>query len=175
MERDYLVPTTTNNGWTTPADTDLIRNGASAIRTLASGIDSTVGGWTLYTPTVGTEGGSTNWALGNGNATGRYQNVAGNINFELRFGIGSTTTKGNGVLLLSLPTSANTYIEPNFYTGVFYDDSTTTYYPIFARIQSNQAKCYVLNGSTLSGLTGTVPVTVATSDYIIINGSYAAA
>lgn len=36
------MPTTTNYGWTTPADTDLVKDGASAIRTLGSGVDTTV-------------------------------------------------------------------------------------------------------------------------------------
>lgn len=36
------MPTTTNYGWTTPADTDLVKDGASAIRTLGSSIDTTV-------------------------------------------------------------------------------------------------------------------------------------
>jgi len=34
------MPTTTNFGWTTPADTDLVKNGASAMRTLGNGIDT---------------------------------------------------------------------------------------------------------------------------------------
>ena len=34
------MPTTTNFGWTTPADTDLVKDGASAIRTLGNGIDT---------------------------------------------------------------------------------------------------------------------------------------
>lgn len=34
------MPTTSNFGWTTPADTDLVKNGASAIRTLGNGIDA---------------------------------------------------------------------------------------------------------------------------------------
>lgn len=34
------MPTTSNFGWTTPADTDLVKDGASAIRTLANGIDT---------------------------------------------------------------------------------------------------------------------------------------
>ena len=37
------MPTTTNNGWTTPADTDLVKNGALAIRTLGNAIDTTLG------------------------------------------------------------------------------------------------------------------------------------
>lgn len=36
------MPTTTNYGWTTPADTDLVKDGASAIRTLGSAVDTTV-------------------------------------------------------------------------------------------------------------------------------------
>jgi hypothetical protein len=36
------MPTTTNYGWTTPADTDLVKDGALAIRTLGSAIDTTV-------------------------------------------------------------------------------------------------------------------------------------
>lgn len=34
------MPTTTNFGWTTPADTDLVKDGASAMRTLGNGIDT---------------------------------------------------------------------------------------------------------------------------------------
>lgn len=34
------MPTTTNFGWTTPANTDLVKDGAAAIRTLGNGIDT---------------------------------------------------------------------------------------------------------------------------------------
>jgi hypothetical protein len=36
------MATTTNYGWTTPNDTDLVKDGAAAIRTLGSSVDSTV-------------------------------------------------------------------------------------------------------------------------------------
>lgn len=36
------MPTTSNFGWTTPADTDLVKDGAAAIRTLGNGIDSSL-------------------------------------------------------------------------------------------------------------------------------------
>ena len=36
------MPTTSNFGWTTPADTDLVKDGAAAIRTLANGIDTSL-------------------------------------------------------------------------------------------------------------------------------------
>lgn len=34
------MPTTSNFGWTTPADTDLVKDGAAAIRTLGNGVDA---------------------------------------------------------------------------------------------------------------------------------------
>ena len=36
------MATTTNYGWTTPNDTDLVKNGANAIRSLGTSADSTV-------------------------------------------------------------------------------------------------------------------------------------
>lgn len=36
------MPTTTNFGWTTPADTDYVKDGANAIRTLGNGIDTSL-------------------------------------------------------------------------------------------------------------------------------------
>lgn len=43
------MPTTTNNGWTIPADTDLVKNGALAIRTLGNAIDTTLGVYSAST------------------------------------------------------------------------------------------------------------------------------
>ena len=36
------MPTTSNFGWTTPADTDLVKDGALAIRTLGNGVDTSM-------------------------------------------------------------------------------------------------------------------------------------
>jgi hypothetical protein len=48
------MPTTTNFGWTTPADTDLVKDGAAAIRTLGNGIDTSL---------LDLKGGTTNQVL----------------------------------------------------------------------------------------------------------------
>lgn len=45
------MATTTNFGWTTPDDTDLVKNGASAIRSLGSSVDSALGQLTLNAQT----------------------------------------------------------------------------------------------------------------------------
>ena len=43
------MATTTNFGWTTPDDTGLVKDGASAIRTLGSSADTTVAGLRYFT------------------------------------------------------------------------------------------------------------------------------
>lgn len=45
------MATTTNFGWTTPDDTDLVKNGASAIRSLGSAIDASLALLTLNAQT----------------------------------------------------------------------------------------------------------------------------
>lgn len=45
------MATTTNFGWTTPDDTDLVKNGASAIRSLGSSVDSALGQLTINAQT----------------------------------------------------------------------------------------------------------------------------
>jgi hypothetical protein len=42
--------TTTNNGWTYPESTDLVKDGATAIQTLADDIDTTLGVYSPATP-----------------------------------------------------------------------------------------------------------------------------
>lgn len=54
------MATTTNNGWTTPDDSSLVKDGAAAIRTLGNAIDTTLGVYQapglvlIKTQTVGT-------------------------------------------------------------------------------------------------------------------------
>jgi hypothetical protein len=52
------MATTTNYSWTTPNDTDLVKDGASAIRTLGSAIDTTVYGVATKS-TINTQTGTT--------------------------------------------------------------------------------------------------------------------
>jgi hypothetical protein len=54
------MPTTTNFGWTTPADTDLVKDGAAAIRTVAGNIDTSF---------VDLKGGTTGQVLAKASAT----------------------------------------------------------------------------------------------------------
>jgi hypothetical protein len=82
------MPTTTNYGWTTPADTDLVKDGAAAIRTLGSSIDTTLKTQidaqipdsllTTTGDTIYASGASTPARLGIG-STGQVLTVAGGV------------------------------------------------------------------------------------------------
>ena len=76
------MPTTTNYGWTTPADTDLVKDGASAIRTLGTSIDTTTKNLNPST-TLGdieyrSSTANTNTRLGIG-STGQVLTVSGGV------------------------------------------------------------------------------------------------
>lgn len=73
------MPTTTNFGWTTPADTDLVKDGAAAIRTVAGNIDTSL---------VDLKGGT----------TGQY--LAKNSNTDLDY-VWSTLPAAGGLTLIS--------------------------------------------------------------------------
>lgn len=164
---------TPNNSWSVPADSDLVRNGAQAIRSLANGIDTTIGDWNSYTPSIGTDGGTTNWTLGTGAIVGRYQRIADTVHFEMKFSLGNGV-KGNGGLTFSLPVAADTDVEPNFCTGTWFDNSATDFYPVIARISGTTLKPFIV-GTTMSQITSTNPsgaAAPATSDYVSINGTY---
>ena len=76
------MATTTNYGWTTPDDTDLVKDGASAIRTLGSSVDTTTKALNPST-TLGdieyrSSTANTNTRLGIG-TTGQILTVAGGV------------------------------------------------------------------------------------------------
>ena len=97
------MPTTTNYSWTTPADTDLVKDGASAIRTLGSSADTTVKNLNPET-TLGDIA---------------YRSSTSNVN--TRLGIGSTgqvLTVASGVPSWATPTSGGmTLISTTSLTG----------------------------------------------------------
>ena len=84
------MPTTTNFGWTTPADTDLVKDGAAAIRTLGNGIDTSL---------VDLKGGTTGQVLSkNSNTDLDYTWVTPNVGdiTEVQAGTGISVASGTG-------------------------------------------------------------------------------
>lgn len=84
------MPTTSNFGWTTPADTDLVKDGALAIRTLGNGIDSSL---------VDLKGGTTGQVLSKATNTDLdYTWVTPNVGdiTEVQAGTGISVASGTG-------------------------------------------------------------------------------
>lgn len=86
------MPTTTNFGWTTPADTDLVSQGAAAMRTLGNGVDTSF---------VSLKGGLTGQALVKSSATDLA--YAWEANGWYQLGTSSLTTSTTNIS--SLPTT----------------------------------------------------------------------
>jgi hypothetical protein len=87
------MPTTTNYGWTTPADTDLVKDGAAAIRTLGSSVDTTTK------------------ALNPSTTLGDIEYRSSTANTNTRLGIGTTgqvLTVSGGVPSWAASTTGNT-------------------------------------------------------------------
>lgn len=162
------MATTANNGWTIPADTDLVRDGANAMRTLGNNIDTSFGKWiTTFTPTIG----GTGWAIGNGTIVARYHQIGSTVHYYVQFVLGSTTTKGTGGLTFSLPTTVSGTID-QWGNGAYNDISATNYYGLSARFTSASVIPYY-GSTTLNSFTSTTyPIAYGTGDTIEITGTY---
>jgi len=87
------MATTTNYGWTTPDDTSLVKDGAAAIRTLGSSVDTTTK------------------ALNPSTTLGDIEYRSATANTNTRLGVGSTgqvLTVASGVPSWATPTAAGT-------------------------------------------------------------------
>jgi hypothetical protein len=100
-----MAGTTTNNAWTYPTSTDLVKDGASAIQTLATGIDTSTGkgliAWQTWAPTL-----SSGWANGNGVWDAKYCQIGKTVHVRASFSVGTTTTKGTSCIM-SLPVTSS--------------------------------------------------------------------
>ncbi|MEI6505039.1 MAG: hypothetical protein WCO90_04055 [Planctomycetota bacterium] len=167
---------TTNYGWSTPDDSGFVKDGAAAIRTLGTAIDTSlaaVGAWATYTPTWTTTG--TAPAIGNGTLTGSWATAGKTVTFRLLLTAGSTTTFGTGAWRFTLPTAP----VGNYWTlsGYASDTSASDAYRILPNIASSVIACYYQPSATLplAGWTNLLPITWASTDFFHISGTYQAA
>lgn len=97
------MPTTSNFGWTTPADTDLVKNGALAIRTLGNGIDASL---------LDLKGGTTGQILSKASNTDLdytwINNDQGDIT-EVQAGTGISVASGTGPIPIVTNTVATAF------------------------------------------------------------------
>lgn len=106
------MATTTNYGWTTPDDTDLVKDGAAAIRTLGSSIDTTTKNLNPETTT--------------GDIA--YRSATANVNTRLALGTAGQVLKVNaGATAPEWATDASGMTNPMTTTGdVIYSSSGST-------------------------------------------------
>jgi hypothetical protein len=91
------MPTTTNFGWTTPADTDLVKDGAAAIRTFAGNVDTSL---------VDLKGGTTGQYLQKNSGTD-LDYVWADVSAGGMTLISTTTLTGASITLSSIPQTYN--------------------------------------------------------------------
>lgn len=156
------MATTTNYGWETPDDTDLVKDGASAIRTLGSSIDTTTKALNPST-TLGdieyrSSTANTNSRLGIG-STGQVLTVSGGVpTWATPAGSSGPAFRATGTTNQSLTSSTDTKAQfgtETFDTDNCYD-STTNY-----RFTPNKSGYYQF--------TGQARITAGTSGYYQIS------
>jgi hypothetical protein len=186
------MATTTNFGWETPDDTDLVKDGAAAIRTALGGVDTSFvdlkggttdqllmkasntdldfawgGTWTTWTPTLG------NITLGNGTVTARYQKIGKTVNFRFNITFGTTTAVTGGAHFF-LP------ITPAYDTpcSIVVRDNGVAFYPLTGMVFVSGAYCDIVVGTasgtyvTQTSVNTTVPVVLGSTDNIYVSGTY---
>jgi hypothetical protein len=238
---------TTNFNWETPDDTDLVKDGAAAMRTLGNSIDTSfvdlkggttgqilskasntdldytwvttddanaiqnaivdakgdliaasandtparlavgandllltaasgeatglkyTGDWTTWTPTY------TNFTLGNGTVTARYQKIGKTVNFSIDITFGSTTSV-SGLIQVSVPVNASNAAGAYFANGRAFDSSTTLNWLLNAVVITNFVYVFNMDSSGTyiqrTATSSTAPITWATGDTINLVGSY---
>lgn len=177
-------------GWEEPDDTDLVKDGAAAIRTLGDAIDTSMGdllgGSTgqVLAKASGTNmdfawnGASTSWSpsvfnltLGNGTLAGSYVKIGKLVHARLLITLGSTSSVA-GTFVISAPTTANGFINAN----VNYEDAGVNVYPGFYEQFMNDL--YLRAGTatttyvTNAALSSTIPFTWGSGDKIYLAMTY---
>jgi len=130
------MATTTNYAWETPDDTDLVKDGAAAIRTLGSSIDTTTK------------------ALNPSTTLGDIEYRSATANTNTRLGIGTTgqvLSVSGGVPAWTSPSSgAMTLIQTSTFSGVA--DTGTTFDNVFSSTYKNYKVFLNVTNSTGAGL-----------------------
>ncbi len=173
--RQWIVISGTNGGLSFYDNTGASERFRIDNAGLITGTGTSLGAWTAYTPTLG----GTGWAIGDGTATGAYCQIGKVVHFRARIVFGSTSTFGAAaaVTLTAPVTSRNDGASTTILTRLF-DSSLSTTHNGIGSLAINSTTItvnYWATGTTVSGSSATNPFTWASSDQIIVFGTYEAA
>lgn len=131
--------------------------------------------WTSFTPTLG----GTGWAIGDGTAAGLYVKSGKTVHLRIKITFGASSTFGSGAALtLSLPVTGLGGQAGFGMQSIFQDTSAGALYRGAVAIgNTTTLTCYSTTNANgaMSGLLSTTPFTWATTDLILISGTYEAA
>jgi len=168
-----MAGTTTNNGWDYPTSTDYVKDGATAIQTLATDIDTSVGtgllAWTSYTPVLTAT--VTNPTIGNSVWDAAYCKIGKTVHVRMKLTLGSTFSAGSGVYVFSLPLSPKSGTEGAI-SAVYVDTSASNVYRVTGLLSSGQInRSYYGDGGSIT-LGAAAPVVPANTDIYRYSFSY---
>lgn len=130
--------------------------------------------WLTYVPIWTSTG--TQPAIGDGTNVGRYRVRYQEVLVRGRTTAGATTTFGTGTYSWPLPFTAATFTNAAFSgSGRVVDASVTTTYVALVSVGSAGAALSIITHSATGAMSGTVPVTLASSDSITYSVEYAMA
>lgn len=157
-----------------------LKESALSLDTELKSLNDTVTGsgpWTTYTPAW--TGASTNPALVNGTLHAAYKRIGNTVHFRIWVTCGSSTTYGSGAWSFALPTPSKA--SSIHIAQALLIDGGATYYPSYGIIDAASSTVELMvstaSGSYVSGgaANATTPFTMASTDQIIIQGTYEAA
>lgn len=130
-----------------------------------------------YTPSWTSTG--TAPTIGNGTIDGLFAEAGKFVTWSVSIVGGSTTGWGTGTYSITLPRVARTRFI--VFSGVIWDASAPASYPLFGEVNVSTRGAVVLRtlpttaGNQFRDVTATVPITLATSDALVLSGTYEAA
>lgn len=149
----------------------------------AQSFEDLVSAWASYTPAWTAS--TTNPTLGNGTLVGRYKQIGKTVHFTLKLTVGSTTTVGSGLYSWSLPVAASGSLVDTQCPAYFFDTSaaaTAQHYLGMGLIQAGGTtvvRTRVVGGNvanvSIDNLAHNYPFAPATSDQVVISGTYESA
>jgi hypothetical protein len=166
--RSSAIPTPTEGMFSVTTDNDQVDyyNGSDWVPALP------VGAWQSWAPTL-----SSGWLNGNGTYDAKYCQIGKIVHWRVAFTVGSTTTKGSG-MVMSLPVTAAATNSPVSAQG-FLVTGATRY---IASVLTNNTTSVNIGTTVASAtyatwntMTSTTPFTWGTGDLVVVAGTYEAA